>query len=176
MIQPQRLCRGRESSFMNERREVRGGRGWGSGAWCVHRGLVPVPLSPPFGEAMKIWLKRFLSVAAAAAAANADASSSSLLPPSWVGLKVARRQTERLQSFAPLRPPAVKSVRSRKEARRGEGKRAGSIKHIWVRCARLTTRLRSEGGARYHHRDVAQGSFRVWIVFLSYLKWKKKQL
>ena len=54
------------------------------GAWRVHQGLVPVHLSPPFGEAMKIWLKRFLSVAAAAAA-DADASSSSLppsLPPS----------------------------------------------------------------------------------------------
>ena len=42
----------------------------------AHQGLVPefASLSPSFGEAMKIWLKRFLS------AANANASSQ--LPPS----------------------------------------------------------------------------------------------
>ena len=129
------------------------------GAWRVHQGLVPVHLSPPFGEAMKIWLKRFLFLAAAA---NADASSSSLprplLTPSWVGLKVARRQTERLQSFAPLRPPAVKSVRSRKEARRkGRGKTSGVYKtHLGpLRPTHNASQIR--GGALSHIASMLPG-------------------
>ena len=132
MIQPQHLCRGRESSFMNVR-EI--SRRTGMGAWRVHQGLVPVHLSPPFGEAMKIWLKRFLFCSGCSCRQCRciielpPSLPASLLTPSWVGLKVARRQTERLQSFAPLRPPAVKSVRSRKEARRkGRGKTSGVYK------------------------------------------------
>ena len=92
---------------------------------------------------MKIWLKRFLS-----AAFNANASSQlppsvgrpSLLTSGRVEGRLAKLRGFSLSRLA-LGPPAVKSVRSRKEARRGEGKRAGSIKHIWVRRDRLTARL-----------------------------------